>query len=869
MARINKLATLGLSEQRPTFIGRPVEAIQQTNQILENRYLTNKALYENQLNLLEDTQVEDQNKFIVENRKKIIDDQFKEVIQTNSFEHADQVVTAAAKGIKADKYLKGAVQSYALRQSYLSDIDKKIEDGKLDTNTATQLKTYAALSNNTPIEVDENGVIKNIFSAPSVQEDPNINKQLMDLAGKLKASKEPVKFANGKEMAWIDGAWRMTETYESINEKEATEALTRMIMQDPKNQAWFAQKKRLEDMDVVKRDENGYFVKDEYGNLQYDYSQVDYRNKLARIGFDKNHLEMYAKQFGDKFSYDGTVLNFSTMTEDEKQNFMKMIYDTQYMPAIARSMASSAVAVVDYDVYEPHYYQDQWALYKMKKRYEKQQEEIRRRENPFGQFELLAPSSLATDVSDLITKKTQSEEAYKAAENDLNEKIRQAGIKGTILMKDGVPHIKYDNGTIEQLSKANESMSLYNEYVKNYKDKYEAKESINEYYSQMMNDLPKEDRDELYKNVVDDLFFYTSDGASRFVSDKLGMKTLTSEQWDKIAEETGLKRKKGFGNPLFRDEIFKNKDKVIEALSKYDWGRDALYYYVNKNIEALPEIKRDRINQSLSQLNNAATNVVGKTINIDDDYHIAALKSYGRDQYKNAIDKEGNNIAEGDSRYTAEEVLQLINDSKANVEYRFTGGKKGLIFSGNIQYLDENGHKATKFVQAFLPTDRQIDDAVMSNYAFPETQIHSMWDDKIATDFNDKGMQGYHSQNYEIKAPDGSSRSVTIERYPVYTDPNTGEQTPLPKEKQTEANAWKYRVRDNDAPTSEQVKPVSTLYEAADMLAKYQILLMGNTKDIKVKTVKPNEVVTVPETGEEENKTTTTSETEITKAQTF
>ena len=265
MARINKLATLGLSEQRPTFIGRPVEAIQQTNQILENRYLTNKALYENQLNLLEDTQVEDQNKFIVENRKKIIDDQFKEVIQTNSFEHADQVVTAAAKGIKADKYLKGAVQSYAMRQSYLSDIDKKIEDGKLDTNTATQLKTYAALSNNTPIEVDENGVIKNIFSAPSVQEDPNINKQLMDLASKLKASKEPVKFANGKEMAWIDGAWRMTETYESINEKEATEALTRMIMQDPKNQAWFAQKKRLEDMDVVKRDENGYFVKDEYG----------------------------------------------------------------------------------------------------------------------------------------------------------------------------------------------------------------------------------------------------------------------------------------------------------------------------------------------------------------------------------------------------------------------------------------------------------------------------------------------------------------------------------------------------------------------------------------------------------------------------
>jgi len=845
MARIGQLKDLSLSDNRPTFIGRPVEAIQQTNEILDTRYKQNKLAYENAIDDLNNLSVEKQNQFYVDNQINSTKQAFKDVISTNNFEFSDRVVSNQVREIKDNRGLKESVKSYAMRQQYLRDIDEMVKSKDLDVTNANKAKTYAAMLNTAPIKINEDGTVENSFSAPDVQVDPKINEQLDKYTAKLKADKTPVPIpGTNKYMHWQNGQWFTTVDHKSINEVRATQAITKMLENAPENRAWYAQLKRWDDVDRYAKDDNGNFLKDENGNLVNIDEEVDFKQKLATINIGDEWLETYKKQYDSQHADTGDVLNLDTMSEDELQDFYRTVYDSQYLNRKLADVTRAAVAVVDFDEFDTKWHEDTFAVFKKKQAYKKKMEEQQRKNAPTITLPgVLAGGNDVESLGELGTKAKSLKAQYDSGVQNLEEQLKLLNIDGKLIMRNGKGYIQVNkpDGSSQLMdvrSIPNANGSLLYTYISQVEDVSNQLNHVNALYDAQYDNLDAETKARVDAS--------TTDLSALDINEIIGK--LSPEDVQVLRDRGILPQADSWGNFMGMGdfigltgtrESMERRKAFIEVLPSLQSAQPVLAQRRNEAISEESPVLKARTDASFTNLRDITSNVEGKGKIIspkDKDFYDPAL-AQGQIDKNLMFDANGKDIGTMQSNLVSPEEVSLILASNPTITYVAWGGPPRLAYTGT--FTDADGVTNTKTVFRY-----EDDPAYASSLLFNDERQQSEFDRMFVKDA--KNYAGVYSKTYKLGEPGSEyynehgqplTNSIKVERIPFTYD---GEVT---RNNQANANKWKYQVTILD--TGERI-PVNNIQDVTPIALEYSNYLNGSAnKGVKkVKKVKPQDAKT-------------------------
>ncbi len=823
MGRIQNFGQQSYAQLRPTFVGTPIEAIKETNQVLDARYHQNKAAYENQVDFLANVSVETQNQGIVDSQKAATEEQFQNIIATNNFEFSDQTVTGAAREIKNNKELKGSIQSKMQRDAYMASVDEMVKDGKLDQMTANRIKGYSANSNYKTITVDENGVINNIFAGTTAVEDPDINTQLEELADKLEADKTVIGLSDGTSMVRMGGQWVGTRTHETINNDRANQALMQMMVADPKNKAWFNQQKMLDDVDTIVKNEDGTFKTDENGNVEYDYTQVDYFNKLSTIGLDDEELGVLISQYNAQMSGYGDGLDFDAMSMEEQQDFAKVLYDSNYMTGKLRPVVNAAVNVVDYDRFEQKLYQDQWYLFKAKEAYKKKIKEEERRNMPSIKVDMIdANNSLPSNAGEMVQFKQGANIAYDGSVNTANKLMNTSGVKGEfVLMPDGSHKIKRvvdGRETFIDIDNADVNGTARAIYDENVKQAYNSKTQIDNEFAKRIGTLPQGTKEELeqemynfsggqLQDLVDSLSKADKEKLVKLgvISDgsgiaPLGFQILPGHQ----VIHASSKGMFGEGKPNINRIAAAVKEGILPSSHGYMSNKTA------DAIKSLSNADLDRLNIALADQRNTTINTEHTARLLDNkDVFYKTAKAQGIIDINKFVDAEAHNISynEKDALVTSSDLNSLLNTSKdLQIAYDFSGDTPKMIYTGTITDEDGNNPKSITAIR------EEPDPAYATHLLYEDEQRISFVSSMLSSDFKNNGGEYKKTYNFAMN-DDGSvdpNGSITVERVALGAD---GKRT----RKESPLNTWAFSVTTADG----QVRPELNLANSKQTVYKF------------------------------------------------
>ena len=776
-----KLGNQHYASTRPTYIGRPVEAIQQTNAILNNRYVANKAAYQSNIDALNNLDVEDQNKEIVQDQADSTENLFKDTINNNQFEFADNVVSTATNEIKSNDELKYAVMSKASKNQSFKELDETVTNGDLDAVTSNRLKAYANNTNYKRLTIDKDGTVHNSFSMPTVVKDPKLGKQITDMTANLKASSRPITFKDGKTLSYAGGAWRMSGQEESIDEVQATQAISQFLQQEPQNIAYFAQQQRLDDVDMLVRNEDNTFVLDDKGNPVKDIQQVNQRDKLKQIGIDDEVLKHYLDSKGGQDMLGGIKL--SNYPIERQNELLNQIYNNQYMGSKIRNQVSPGVAAVDYDKVEYKYQADPLMLAQIKRRWKKEDDDAARVQEIQRQFrhteENVETTNYPKDFSDLQSKVSDSNSNYEAAKKQTLSSLRQlnydfnadAGIqekadaKGNIQL--GVLDKRGNFISLKKLQKSDPNKILNDAVLGNINDAYKTKSGYASQQRAFLGDLTPEQYQSAL-NTEKGVFRYALSPGNPLLS---AFSTISSDEKKRL-EQLGLvsynSGKVGGGTGgagVAISTTINDLEGLKRELNKTEEGRKVVLKLQKEAVDSDPNLRAIKERADVffkDQAEQANKKVVVTDFKSGSDNAFAASNQFSSN-FDAALDMENGNSAEATGMYTYDDVQTSVANGKGVYGNFYENGKRYITFKGQLPIM-EDGKKTgkTKLVNIKLPAqEKQVWDYGMDTEMPNEQRYHGISAQTAA--FSDKGYlyNDIKVTGYSYRGDDGTQHAYS------------------------------------------------------------------------------------------------------------
>ena len=854
MKRIATQFTPTFTSKEAKYVGKPLEHLQQTNQILDARYRVNKQEYENQVDVLANTEVEDHNREFVNNRSKVVKDAFAESVRTNNFEFADRTVSDQARGINNDKYLKGSIQSKAAYDAHGTALAKKLEANKINSGVANALRAEGVASNSKRINVTENGVIENVYNPRRIVDDPDITKQVKDMSKMLKASSKPITLTNGKHMWSEGGQWRVTGQEESINNAVAEKAIQDMVMSDPKNQDWFAQSNRLEDNAEIVRNEDGTYMTDKDGAYVRDTSKINYRDKMGTIIPTKDIPEFLAKmsELNPSINY-----NQSTMTNED----FEILYKNQRNAQRVASTAAAGVNLVDFYKKTIKLQSDPLYVARIKRTWARADELADMRSGPKVYANILNKNDLAKTGGELVVKRSGYEASYNKGMATLTALAKDQGLEGTVTMTENGLMLKAANGTMTPLNKDEDAQinSFYRQNVKSDYDKIQQADKMITTFMGTMSDAEKKGLndeivsqlkskafspagkamwqdmpDAVYERAAKEGIIDLPEGVTwkQYVANMAGgaavggaagagLFSIPTAAAGAIAAAIGTSVVDNFGYTNVKLKAGKTDEDLLKFILNDSQGQKAAAnvtndYLSNGNNAELTA----RFDQSLQNIIDVTSNVYAKGVQIGNGAAVANTKGASKANYdrgtaitnaiassNSLVDPNSNVISENKGMYTDSEVKQMLHDKNVRVAYMYEGTRPVMQFSSTIDVLDSEGEKTgkTKEVIAYKSISKENSTYYANRYLDENEQQVKVISDNLFNYFEnttgDSSMILDGANAFDINANDdglelktSTGRTSTVRRIGYDSKGNI---IPDDNPNQLVPKSWGYRITDN------------------------------------------------------------------------
>ena len=184
------------TDNRPEFVGLPVEDIKSMNATLDATYKENQATYDKLEIAMANMPAEARNNPIMEKKMAELRAGMQGAIDNGNIELAGPLIKQSIKKFATDKEIQGVQKSFALQQDFVKRIDDLEDvyiksdgkDGGISPKQAMIYRKQAALGNYQPISYDAENGFQNMFSAPTVNKYVDIDGRVRDVIGDMKAS---------------------------------------------------------------------------------------------------------------------------------------------------------------------------------------------------------------------------------------------------------------------------------------------------------------------------------------------------------------------------------------------------------------------------------------------------------------------------------------------------------------------------------------------------------------------------------------------------------------------------------------------------------------------------------------------------------
>jgi len=278
--------------------------LDKTAGVLENKYKTNKSVYEGLLSTINDLslQVRDNNspqvKAALEQAKLDLANYSNTGSNAGQWEFAIDPVTKALHNYSANMELKGATADYEAYQADIAKLQAMVKEGTLTQSDYVNIMAHNQKSNVAPVTFNKDTYsYGNIYSGITPAESVDMPQQAMDMIEGWQSDKTPFTLVDGREVLYtikngVPGYYTTIGT-ESVSYDEVLNAAMMKLQQTPKNQAWVNQQMMFDKNANAQVDEQGGYLKDENGNIVYN--EINYRDKLgSEFGLTPEQVDKYA-----------------------------------------------------------------------------------------------------------------------------------------------------------------------------------------------------------------------------------------------------------------------------------------------------------------------------------------------------------------------------------------------------------------------------------------------------------------------------------------------------------------------------------------------------------------------------------------------
>lgn len=260
----------------PERVGMPVQVFKEVGAVLTERYWQNKQMYDSITTSLKNMPTLDDkfDKELLSQKSKMVDEKFKEVIDTDNFHNATSTVMDVSKTLSTDEGIKAL--NYNVQQ--YNEQYKKMEEGFKDNPMwRTHIDTFKAMTKSQyKGSVDENGkaVVARIFTPKT---DMDISKERDDIAKAMK-DLETIKTTSFGNTQYVD-----SQILESIDNPILRKAHAKLSEDKITRETITVERLRKAAMDVLNSD-NDYKLK------QQEILQVEHFKNTGRLNVSKDDL---------------------------------------------------------------------------------------------------------------------------------------------------------------------------------------------------------------------------------------------------------------------------------------------------------------------------------------------------------------------------------------------------------------------------------------------------------------------------------------------------------------------------------------------------------------------------------------------------
>lgn len=260
--------SLSYTEGLPDYYGLPLEQINKTYEVLNQKYELNtkkwSALRQNIANsaiLKSETQSIDK---ALSNANKTMSD----ITRTGNFHLADIAVDDALYQFTTDRDMKAAFEKKANKEIYFKDLDERVKSKSIDGKTRSQIQAEWESINSVYTHHDETGRLVNGVINRDVADYVDINEKFDKYFGNIKASDtQTLQSATNIKNAMKSGAftsygeyYRFLSSQKGVSDPRVLNLLEG-ILNEPKTQAYMKQTAELNLMSnfAVKNTETGLY----------------------------------------------------------------------------------------------------------------------------------------------------------------------------------------------------------------------------------------------------------------------------------------------------------------------------------------------------------------------------------------------------------------------------------------------------------------------------------------------------------------------------------------------------------------------------------------------------------------------------------
>lgn len=224
------------NENRPKYLGLPLEAITQTANVLDQRYRAAKEGYDKLEVMAETVNVRDQDRVHVDNRINDMRTKIDEVAKSGRWEYATNSVQSLYKDFATDGLLQGSIKEKAKEDAYIAELTEDVKKGIYTQDQVDNMIKQSKMMSAKTLAYDKDGNIINKFVPVQAPKYIDIEDKILKIVTQITSHGSTLSEGISKYPG-LEGYLQNVEV-EGVTSAQLQDAVKKYVLSNPEVKAY-------------------------------------------------------------------------------------------------------------------------------------------------------------------------------------------------------------------------------------------------------------------------------------------------------------------------------------------------------------------------------------------------------------------------------------------------------------------------------------------------------------------------------------------------------------------------------------------------------------------------------------------------------